>query len=492
MVIGDVMLDRYASGVVERVSPEAPIPVFKLTGRETRIGGAGNVVNNILGLRAHCRLLTVVGDDADAAEVLSLLGEAGVPTDGVIAEAGRRTTAKERFVAGGQQILRVDQETNAPISATSELKLLELFAAQCRGYEVLVLSDYRKGVLTPELVARLIETARAAGLLVLIDPKGDDYAHYRGADMLTPNASELRRATGMAVETDEEVVAASRSLIRRLDLGGILATRSERGMTLVPADGEPAHIKAESREVFDITGAGDTVIATLSAGLAAGLPISTAMALANTAAGIVVTKRGTARVEPAELIRKLNGHGATQPVSKFGRIEDVQEQIELCRAMGLTVGFTNGCFDLLHPGHLALLQQARASCDFLIVGLNSDASVRRLKGADRPAQNEVARVAVLASLSIVDRVVIFDEDTPAALIEKLRPDVLIKGADYRREQVVGGDFVESYGGRVVLADISEGHSTSSIVDLMMRRGAEAAERKHAQRITSAALSVASG
>lgn len=475
LVVGDVMLDRFATGEVERISPEAPIPVFRTVRRDATLGGAGNVVNNLLGLGAECRLVSVVGGDADAEAIRDMLREAGAPVDGLVTQVDRQTTVKERFFAHGQQLLRVDQETTAAISDASRERLLEHVTAHCRAYPVVVLSDYGKGVLTPEVIAAAIGAATAAGARVLVDPKGTDYARYRGAWLLTPNARELHQATGLATGTDDEVVAACRALIAGCGVGGVLATRSERGMTLVTAEAPAVHLKAESREVYDVTGAGDTVVAALAAGVAAGLPAARAATIANVAAGIVVGKRGTARAEPAEILRAMNGHASTQPLGKLADAPALAARLELCRAMHLRIGFTNGCFDLLHPGHLSLLKQARAACDYLIVGLNSDASVRRLKGPDRPAQDQAARAAILASLSLVDQVVIFDGDTPASLIEAIRPDVLVKGADYRRENVVGGDFVESYGGRVVLAEISQGFSTTSIIGRFPARSEASAE-----------------
>ena len=469
LVIGDVMLDRSALGEVERISPEAPVPVFRATRRESVLGGAGNVLMNLIELGAEARLLTVVGADPDAEVIRSTLAAAGTVTDGVITQADRPTTSKERFFAQGQQLLRVDQETTAPISNQSQDRLLEQFAAHRERHPVMILSDYRKGVLTPDLVTAVLRDATQGGARVLIDPKGEDYSHYHGAWLLTPNVRELRLATGRPVETDDEVVAACRWLIAEHELGGVLATRGELGMSLVLDQAQPIHLKAQSREVFDITGAGDTVIATLAAGLAAGLAPERAALIANVAAGIVVGKRGTARASPAEIMRALKSQASPEPFDKFVGEAKLLTRIELCRAMRLRVGFTNGCFDLLHPGHLSLLNQARAECDFLIVGLNSDASISRLKGPGRPAQDETSRAGVLASLSAVDQVVIFDEATPEALIEKIRPDVLVKGADYRREDVVGGDLVESYGGRVILATIKEGFSTSSIIEKLPAR-----------------------
>jgi D-beta-D-heptose 7-phosphate kinase/D-beta-D-heptose 1-phosphate adenosyltransferase len=379
-----------------------------------------------------------------------------------------------RFLAGNQQLLRADHETVRPIAAAAAAAVLTAVTAALRaaagGGRVLVLSDYGKGVLTDPLIARLIAVAAAEGVAVVVDPKGRDFGRYRGATLVTPNRKELAEATGLPTDGDAAVVAACRKLIATAGVQGVLATRSQHGMTLVTGPGgtEVTHLPAEAREVFDVSGAGDTVVAVLAAALAAGVAAPEAAELANVAAGIVVGKVGTAAVHASELIDALHKQDLHTAEAKILPIERAAEQVEGWRRRALSVGFTNGCFDLLHPGHLSLLRQARKACDRLVVGVNADASVKRLKGAARPIQGEAARAAVLAALSMVDAVVIFEDDTPLALIRALRPDVLVKGADYTVETVVGAAEVQAWGGRVVLADLEPEQSTTATIGRMAR------------------------
>jgi D-beta-D-heptose 7-phosphate kinase / D-beta-D-heptose 1-phosphate adenosyltransferase len=466
LVVGDVMLDCYDFGTVERVSPEAPIPVLALGRRRSMLGGAGNVLRNLTSLGGAGTVVSVVGDDDPGREIRDLLDACGSEAGAVAVEGGRPTTVKRRFIADGQHLLRVDHEVTTPITAETAARLKAYVSARIAEFDLLILSDYRKGVLTPELTADLIATAASAGKRVVVDPKGRSYEAYRGACLVTPNSRELHDATGLPVGTDEEVEAACAALIAGAGLGGVLATRSEKGMTLALAGEKPIHLRSIAREVADVTGAGDTVVAVLSAGLAAGLDPLQAAYLSNMAAGIVVGKLGAASVRPEELTAKLQESAAVSEATKISQAADLPALLARLRARGLRIGFTNGCFDLLHPGHLSLLQQARAACDYLVVGLNSDASVRRLKGPTRPVQGQDARASVLASLAIVDRVIVFDDDTPESLITLIRPDVLVKGADYRPDQVVGASFVRSYGGRLVLARLEDGFSTTSTVARM--------------------------
>jgi D-beta-D-heptose 7-phosphate kinase/D-beta-D-heptose 1-phosphate adenosyltransferase len=461
LVVGDVMLDRFVAGGVARVSPEAPVPVLRVESDRTGLGGAGNVLRNVTALGAVGTLVAVTGEDPAAGEVERLVAAEGAADSRLFREPGRTTTIKERYIAEGRQLLRVDRESPHDVPRATARALVESVRAALAAAAALVISDYGKGALPGDLPAELIGLARAAGKLVVVDPKGADFARYRGAGLVTPNRRELERASGLEAGDDRAVEAACRRLIARCGLGGMVATRGEAGMTLVERDGPACHLRAEAREVFDVTGAGDTVVAVLGAALGAGIDSLDAARLANVAAGLVVGRLGTAVVRPDELRRAL-----LAPDAKVVPRETLVEVATAWRRAGLRVGFTNGCFDLLHPGHLALLRRARAACDRLIVGLNSDASVRRLKGEGRPLQDEAARAAVLAALADVDRVVVFAEDTPLALIETLRPDVLIKGAEYTLEQVVGAELVRGYGGRVVLAELLPGHSTSRTIERM--------------------------
>lgn len=463
LCVGDAMLDRFIYGSVDRISPEAPIPVLQIQREQAMLGGAGNVARNLAALGTETCFLTVLGRDEAGRMLTHLVGEERRIEAQLLFEPDRRTTVKRRYIAGGQQLLRADDELVAAISPASLADLLSRAETDLATSGGLILSDYGKGVLTDAVVTRLIEMARAAGRPIVVDPKGADFGRYAGATILTPNRKELAEASRLPVGTDAEVEEAARKIIESCDVAMVLVTRSQDGMTLVRADAPPLHLKAAAREVYDVSGAGDTVVAVLAAGLAAGIPVERAAELANLAAGIVVGKAGTAVATPGEI---LNAQHATSLMSmdrKTVPLSTAAETIRAWRTHGLTIGFTNGCFDLLHPGHVSLLAQARRACDRLVVGLNSDASVKRLKGEDRPVQSEAARAAVLGSLASVDLVVIFAEDTPIHLIETLRPDVLVKGADYTVETVVGADIVQSYGGRVVLAALEEGFSTTGTI-----------------------------
>jgi len=465
--VGDVMLDRYVYGAVERVSPEAPIPVLRVERERAMLGGAGNVVRNLAALGARAAFFAVIGEDEAGRAIATLLAaERGVEPH-LVVEQDRETTVKTRYVAGTQQLLRADREMVRPIAAASEAALLAGLDGGIAQAAVVVLSDYGKGVLTERALAETIARARAAKKPIIVDPKAADYACYRGVDLVTPNRAELAQATRMPTGDDQEVAAAARALIAHCEFGAVLATRGPDGMSLVTHQ-EALHIPAEAREVFDVSGAGDTVVATVAAALAAGLPLPDGARLANVAAGIVVGKAGTAVAHAEEVFAALRAQELMSHEAKVMPLTQALDRVETWRRQGLRIGFTNGCFDLLHPGHVSLLAQSRAACDRLVVGLNSDASVARLKGPGRPVQRDSERAIVLASLASVDLVVIFDEDTPLKLIEAILPSVLVKGADYRIEQVVGGEFVQRHGGKVVLVPLAPGHSTSATLARMAR------------------------
>ena len=452
-VVGDVMLDRFVYGEVDRISPEAPIPVLRIARESAMLGGAGNVVRNLAAIGAKPHIVSVVGDDEAGREIAELLRRDSIPAT-LTTEAGRRTTVKMRYVAGGQQLLRADRETEAHVAKLGALPTAD----------AVVVSDYGKGVVTPEVVQRLV----AATAPVVVDPKGADWSRYRGAALITPNRRELAEASRMATGTDAEIVAAARHMIASAGIGAVLATRGAEGMTLVTAR-DATHLPAQAREVFDVSGAGDTVVAVLAAGFAAGIAPTDAAQIANVAAGIVVGRSGTAVAYAEEIVAALREAGGTKLAGRAQALERVADW----RRRGLKVGFTNGCFDLIHPGHVSLLAQARAACDRLVVALNSDASVQRLKGKGRPVQDAAARAAVLSSLADVDLVVAFgdesrENDTPIALIEAIKPDVLVKGADYTEDRVVGADIVRAYGGKVLLAELTPGQSTTATIARMGR------------------------
>ena len=468
LCVGDLMLDRFVYGEVERTSPEAPVPVLGIERQTEMLGGVGNVARNLISLGASSALLSVVGDDEVGRTLTQMVGEEERIEPHLLVEPGRQSTEKTRYLAGGQQLLRTDRETRSWISARSAenlLRMAEDIVPQC---DVLVLSDYAKGVLTAELCQALIACARKQSKPVVVDPKGTSYAHYRGASVITPNRRELGAATGAAVKTESEIVAAGQSLIGELEIGALLVTRSRHGMSLLTADGEVEHLPAQAREVFDVSGAGDTVVATLASALAHGVNLTEASALANLAASVVVEKSGTAVVLAADLLHAVRAGDLSSSEAKIVPLTTALESIAKWRDGGQTIGFTNGCFDLLHPGHISLLRQSKNNCARLVIGLNSDASARRLKGEDRPVQTESARAQVLASLETIDLVVIFAEDTPINMIEAVRPDVLIKGGDYTIDEVVGADFVQANGGRVLLAETEAGYSTSGTIEKLQR------------------------
>lgn len=458
LVAGDLMLDRYWYGSTSRISPEAPVPVVHVGESEERPGGAGNVALNIAAFGGHAEVLGLTGDDEAARALAQRLEGAGVRCHFEYAP-GQPTVTKLRVVSRHQQLIRLDFEDGFHDIDSSELvSRFESLLPTCRA---VVLSDYGKGTLSQ--APRLIALARAAGVPVLVDPKGNDYTIYRGATVITPNLSEFEAQVGHC-RTDEELVTRAEALRGQLELDALLITRSEKGMTLVRA-GQPAlHLPTRAREVFDVTGAGDTVIAALAAGLAAGLDFAQATALANLAAGVVVAKLGTATATVPELRRAMR----EQDEFEGGVLDEDQltALVKEARDDGEKVVMTNGCFDILHAGHVAYLEQARKLGDRLVVAVNDDASVKRLKGAQRPVNALAQRMAVLAGLGSVDWVVPFSEDTPERLICKVLPSVLVKGGDYQAEDIAGGDCVRGAGGEVVVLGYVEGCSTSRIIDLI--------------------------
>ncbi len=462
LVIGDIMLDRFVHGRVERISPEAPIPVMHVEREDVMLGGAGNVVRNLAGLGARPAFISVIGDDSAGQQLQQLVSEATGDLGHLLLDRSRSNTIKERHVALHQQLLRVDRGTSRQLSTALAYALVSSAEQHMEEAKVMVLSDYGKGVLGPATIQALVAAAKQRGCAIVVDPKGRDFGRYRGADIVTPNRRELAEASGLPVSNDDEVVAAARLVSKACGIASVLATRSEQGMTLYEEEG-PRHLDARAQEVFDVSGAGDTVVATLAAGMAGGLSTFDAARLANVAAGIVVGKVGTAVTTPDEIMQTLHAQEFMTAGSKLMGLNEARAKIHRWRQAGLRIGFTNGCFDLLHPGHISLLAQASARCHRLIVGLNSDESVKRLKGPKRPVQSEVARATVLSSLASVDGVVIFEEDTPERLIRALKPELLVKGADYTVDEVVGADLVQSYGGEILLAELSPGHSTSNTI-----------------------------
>ncbi len=466
LVLGDIILDRYVHGNAHRLSPEAPIPVLRPTDSRATLGGAANVALNVAMLGGHATLIGVIGHDAAGAEISRLLAEADSLTGELVTAPNRPTTAKTRFMAGVHQLLRLDEETTEPLDAATAEAVLARFEAALRNADIVVLSDYAKGVLCNAVLPAALAKAADHDRMVVADPKRPDFAAYRGATVLTPNEHEVRAATHIDAEHDAEADRAGRMALGMTGGEAVLVTRSAQGLTLVRRELESLHLPTRAREVADVSGAGDTLVAALAVALGAGASLPDAAALANITAGVSVGKQGTATVTAEELLNELHLGDLIASGQKVASWEQAISRVASWRAKRLKVGFANGCFDLIHPGHVRLLTQARAACDRLIVALNTDASVRRLKGPTRPVQSESARATVMASLAPVDLVTLFDQETPLELITALRPDVLVKGADYTIEQVVGGDLVRGWGGRVVLVDLQEGHSTSGTIRRM--------------------------
>ncbi|MCM2972666.1 bifunctional D-glycero-beta-D-manno-heptose-7-phosphate kinase/D-glycero-beta-D-manno-heptose 1-phosphate adenylyltransferase HldE [Larsenimonas suaedae] len=462
VVVGDVMLDRYWTGPTSRISPEAPVPVVRVDGSEDRPGGAANVALNIASLGATVTLSGLVGQDDNARLLSDALTNAGIGVD--FQESERAPTiTKLRVMSRNQQLIRLDFEQSfadidmTPLTAKVEHAL--------ETAELMILSDYGKGTLAD--VQALIEAGRRAGKRVLVDPKGTDFSRYRGASLMTPNLSEFEAVVGPCPD-DATLSQKGEQLRLELELEALLVTRSERGMTLIREDAPPLHLPTHAREVFDVTGAGDTVIGVLGLALAAGHALPEAMMLANLAAGLVVAKPGTATLSIAELYTAMHG----DRLAEFGvtDADTLALSVRAAQGRGERVVMTNGCFDILHAGHVAYLEQARRLGDRLIVAVNDDASVRRLKGEKRPINALMRRMQVLSGLAAVDWVVPFSEDTPAELIERILPDILVKGGDYKAEDIAGGEAVIAHGGEVRVLDFEDGVSTTAMISTILGRG----------------------
>ena len=461
LVVGDVMLDRYIQGEVDRISPEAPVPVLRHAQRFDRAGGAANVAMNLAGLGCQTFLAGLWGDDAEQHQLATLLGQASVDTLGMVASS-LPTVSKTRIIGRQQQLLRLDIESADSYPPAEIGRLQERAVELTAKVHAVILSDYAKGALPDSLCRAVIGAAREHGIPILVDPKTDDIARYAGATTICPNMAELALATRISRGQPQQLLEAAQKLIGLHDLQFLTVTQSEKGIAIVWPDRIEQH-PARTREVFDVSGAGDTVIATLATALAAGIPVSSAVELANTAAGIVVGKVGTVPVSAAEIVAQLTPSTSFRASEKLLTQDQARARVAEWRQIGETIVFTNGCFDLLHVGHIALLEDCRRFGSKLILGLNADSSVSRLKGPTRPIVGENERARVMAALAAIDAVVTFAEDTPLKLIDLLRPDVLVKGGDYTLETVVGHELVLAYGGRVEIIPTVEGFSTSNIV-----------------------------
>ena len=461
-VIGDLMLDQYLWGQVSRISPEAPVPVVKVERKTGCLGGAGNVAHNLAALGCQTRLLGVVGSDTEADILRSEMLRLNISIDGLVVDQTRPTTVKTRIISGSQQLIRLDNESTQVVRQEVEKELLKRSITQLDDVKFVILSDYGKGVLTDNFLQIFLKIAKQKQVPVLVDPKRHDYTAYTGATAITPNRSESELALKRSLVTDRDFEAAGQEFQQKFSLEAVVMTRSEKGMTLFWND-NAYHFPTHAREVFDISGAGDAAIAILAASLSVGLSWPEAVELSNLGAGVAVQKVGTTPVYKEELLQVLEQEGISTVNGKILRLPDLIRRLAAWRAQGKKIIFTNGCFDLLHVGHVIYLEKARALGDILIVGLNTDNSVKRLKGLERPLIAEADRARVLASLSAVDAVSLFDEDTPLDLIKAIKPDVLVKGADYRQAEVVGGSFVKSYQGEVVLVPLVEDRSTTKII-----------------------------
>jgi D-beta-D-heptose 7-phosphate kinase/D-beta-D-heptose 1-phosphate adenosyltransferase len=457
LVIGDLMIDQYFWGNSERISPEAPVQVINIDNETMVLGGAGNVINNLKVMGANVDVLSVIGNDDNASKMKDLLNEINVSTKYLVAENNRITSKKSRVIASQQQVVRYDRESSEEISESSQSNILKTFKKIVTNYDAILISDYGKGVLSNELTKLIIEITNQNKKKILIDPKGLDYSKYKGAYLLTPNLKEATAATNIEIVDDESLLKAIMELKSNCQLEVSLVTLSEKGIAIYDRDFR-IH-PTNSKEVFDVTGAGDTVLASLGFSIACNLSIDQAVKFANLAAGVVVGKLGSATASLNEIIEyesSLNKSLSNSHIKTFEEIISLSEEL---KTRGKEIVFTNGCFDLLHAGHVSYLEEAKCYGDILIIGLNSDRSVSKLKGPNRPINTEKDRAYIVAALEVVDYVVIFDEDTPYNLIEKIKPNILVKGSDYEGKEVVGQDIAD----KTILVDLFEGKSSSSTI-----------------------------
>lgn len=492
LVIGDIMLDKFVYGSVERISPESPVPILSVSREDSMLGGAGNALSNLAGLNAAPYALSIIGNDEQGAQVKDLAQALNIDISGLITDKNRPTTIKTRYLSGHQQMLRTDFEKKGAIDDSIAKDVIAKAEKIIPKVKAVILSDYGKGMLRPDVIAAIIATATSHKVPVIVDPKQRDFSVYKGASVVTPNKKELSEATqGKPVSSDNEIEIAAKQILETCGINAVIATRSADGMSVIQNNEKPMHLRSADIEVFDVSGAGDTVIATIAATLAAGGSLQDAASLANLAGSIVVTKVGTAPIRAQELTEALHSDIGDVLIHHYAKSktilrqaeclswDEAAEQIKRWKARGLKTGFTNGCFDVLHAGHVNYLNQAREHCDRLIVGVNSDSSVRILKGPERPVHDEAARADVLGALSSVDMVVLFgakkqgDDNTAIALLETLKPDIYFKGGDYTVDQIPEAPTVQAYGGKVSVMSVYEGHSTTGSI-AKIKAGAKSA------------------
>jgi D-beta-D-heptose 7-phosphate kinase/D-beta-D-heptose 1-phosphate adenosyltransferase len=467
LIVGDVMLDRYFSGTVDRISPEAPVPVLHVRQSFNRPGGAANVAVNVAAMGASALLVGAIGNDEAGRQLRGVLEADGVPCDRLVTAASVPTTVKTRLLAGHNQIARFDEEALLEDAATRAALVAQITAASAAA-DLILISDYIKGACDEPVARAAIAAAAARNIPVVVDSKSADYVRFRGASAITPNRNEATAAAGIPIHTPADGLRAAAIIRERYGIGAVVVTLGEQGMVFVSAE-ESDVIPTQARQVYDVTGAGDSVVAALSVALGRGMTVRRACLLANAAAGLQVARVGTSRITWSEMLAALDA----QPPATHGKVvtqSELREAVRKARAEGRRIGFTNGCFDILHPGHVQLLEAAAKECDLLVVGVNSDASVSRLKGPPRPFVTAADRQAVLAGLASVGLVCEFSEDTPLELIQAIEPDVLVKGGDYRPEEIVGAEIVRARGGRVVTPVFVPGASTTGIVDRISRSG----------------------
>ena len=459
-VLGDLMIDEYLWGKTERISPEAPVQIVEVDTQASSLGGAGNVVANLVSLGGKVSVAGIIGLDTGGQWIKKTLHQMGVNYQGIIEDNKRPTTKKTRVIAAHQQVVRIDWEKRDALTQSQEAKLLDYIKEHIDVWDAIIISDYNKGLLTKKLLSNVINEANLKSKWIIIDPKGSDYSRYRGAGLITPNKKEALLTVLNGDDKDLKIIGLN--MINELELKGLIITLGQDGMYVFSHQDKPKIIPTKARAVYDVSGAGDTVVATLALCLAEGIKLTDAAFYANLTAGIVVGKVGTAVVNPAEILEFL-GESYFTFNKKIISGENFIRIIKTHRSKGQKIAFTNGCFDLLHTGHIKLLHEAKSFADILIVGLNSDSSVRRLKGLSRPCLNQDERAQILSSLDCVDYVIIFEEDTPLELIELIGPDILVKGADYNVDGVVGAEFVKKNGGSVRLIDLVKYRSTSGII-----------------------------
>jgi len=464
LVIGDLMLDEYLWGDVERISPEAPVQIVNIKSQNHTLGGAGNVVNNLASLGVKVYVASVIGNDTIGTALKNELEKIKVNTDGLFFAADRPTTKKTRVIALNQQMMRLDYETRKEISEDLENKIITYIEDNLPLFDAILVSDYAKGVLTTRILGKIITICKHSNKLILVDPKGKEFTKYKGATAITPNKKEALIASGL-----ENLEEAGKKFLSELDLEAVFITRGKGGISLFTKDNSPINVSARVKEIYDISGAGDTVLATLGLAITSGLTYFEATMLANIAAGIVIGKVGTATVSQEELLDVLVGDMPLLP-SKVLEIKRLKQVVNYLKAQGKRIVFTNGCFDLLHTGHIHLLKESKKLGDILIVALDTDESVRILKGNSRPIIGQAERAQILSALDCVDYVTIFSTDELKHLIKGLKPDILTKGADYKKEEVVGKDIVEGYGGEVILIPTLQGISSSRLISKIINNG----------------------